>query len=57
MWEIHKSGSVRDIEVLHMVKYCGTLDTERQEQQRKQDKMDPRLATLRSSFATQHEPG
>jgi len=38
MWEIHKSGSVRGIEVLHMVGYCGTLDTERQEQQRKQIK-------------------
>jgi len=29
-------GSVRGIEVSHMVKYCGTLDTERQEKQRKQ---------------------
>jgi hypothetical protein len=38
MWEIHKSGSVRGIEVLHKVKYCGTLDTERQEKQRKQIK-------------------
>ena len=29
---------VRGIEVLHTVKYCGTLDTERQEKQRKQIK-------------------
>ena len=29
---------VRGIEVLHMVEYCGTLDTERQEKQRKQIK-------------------
>jgi hypothetical protein len=36
MREILKSGSVRDIEVLHMVEYCGTLDTEKQEKQRKQ---------------------
>jgi hypothetical protein len=36
MREILKSGSVRGIEVLHMVEYCGTLDTERQEKQRKQ---------------------
>jgi len=38
MWEICKSGSVRGIEVSHMVEYCGTLDTERQEKQRKQIK-------------------
>jgi hypothetical protein len=38
MRAIFKSGSVRDIEVSHMVKYCGTLDTERQEKQRKQIK-------------------
>jgi hypothetical protein len=38
MREIHKSGSVRDIEVLHTVEYCDTLDTERQEKQRKQIK-------------------
>ena len=37
MKEIFNSG-VRDIEVLHMVEYCGTLDTERQEKQRKQIK-------------------
>jgi hypothetical protein len=36
MREIRKSGSVRDIEIPHMVEYCGTLDTERQEEQRKQ---------------------
>jgi len=36
--DICKSGSVRGIEVPHMVKYCGTLDTERQEKQRKQIK-------------------
>ena len=29
---------VRGIEVSHMVEYCGTLDTERQEKQRKQIK-------------------
>ena len=29
---------VRGIEVPHMVKYCGTLETERQEKQRKQIK-------------------
>jgi len=29
---------VRGIEVPHKVKYCGTLDTERQEKQRKQIK-------------------
>jgi hypothetical protein len=28
--------TVRGIEVPHMVKYCGTLETERQEEQRKQ---------------------
>jgi hypothetical protein len=38
MWEIHKSGSVRGIEVLYTVEYCGTLDTERQEKLRKQIK-------------------
>jgi len=38
MWEICKSGSVRGIEVPHMVEYCGTLDTERQEKRRKQIK-------------------
>ena len=38
MKEIFKSGSVRDVDVPHMVKYCGTLDTERQEKQRKQIK-------------------
>ncbi len=38
MWEIYKSGSVRDIEVPRKVEYCGTLDTERQEKQRKQTK-------------------
>ena len=38
MWEIYKSGSVRGIEVPHKVEYCGTLDTERQEKQRKQIK-------------------
>ena len=32
------SSSVRGIDVLHMVEYCGTLDTERQEKQRKQSK-------------------
>jgi hypothetical protein len=31
MWEICKSGSVRGIEVPHIVEYCGTLDTERLE--------------------------
>jgi len=36
--DICKSGSVRGIEVPHMVEYCGTLDTERQEKQRKQIK-------------------
>jgi len=38
MKEIFKSGSVRGIEVPHKVEYCGTLDTERQEKQRKQTK-------------------
>jgi len=38
MRETLKSGSVRGIEVSHKVKYCGTLDTERQEKQRKQIK-------------------
>ena len=38
MREIFKYGSVRGIDVLRMVKYCGTLDTERQEKQRKQIK-------------------
>jgi hypothetical protein len=27
---------VRGVDVLHTVEYCGTLDTERQEKQRKQ---------------------
>ena len=36
MWEICKSGSVRGIEVPRKVESCGTLDTERQEKQRKQ---------------------
>jgi hypothetical protein len=34
---------VRGIEVSHMVEYCGTLDTERQEKQRKQIKPKMRL--------------
>ncbi len=38
MWEICKSGSVRGIEGPRMVEYCGTLETERQEKQRKQIK-------------------
>jgi len=33
MWEIYKSGSVRDIEVFHMVEYCDTPQIERAEQQ------------------------
>jgi len=34
MWEIHKSGSVRGIEILsHMVEYCDTPQTERAEKQ------------------------
>jgi len=32
------SSSVRGVDVLHTVEYCGTLDTERQEKQRKQIK-------------------
>jgi group II intron reverse transcriptase/maturase len=38
MWETHKSGSVRGIEVPHRVEYCDTLRTERVEKRGTQTK-------------------
>jgi len=38
MWEIHKYGSVRGVEILTRFKYCDTLHIEREEKQGKQNK-------------------